>query len=378
MNLPALTGIRILAALAVYASHVGAPAGAPEAVVSFFMSGYWGVTLFFVLSGFVLALNYVDGLRRPTAGGVYDYLVARFARVYPLYLLLLVYYMVELNAAGLGIDGWWRNALAIQAWHPEVAVAYSFDPPSWSISVEFFLYACFPLLIPLAARLRGVRGILIASLVTIAAMTALTAWFAFGGGGALPWEDPDSAHRWLYRTPLTRLGDFTLGILAALLYLRVRERPSAIRLGLPLTVGAAVLGVALMCWPDLLFTAWSWDLAYAIPAVVFIFGLAVVPASLPARLLSRPSMVLLGEASYAFYLVHIPVLGRLGLEGWDTELSPTTVGHEAVALAATFALAIALHFAVERPARGVIRRRLSSRRQAGSPPSHPTAEPVPP
>ena len=56
-RLPALTGLRILAALAVYASHLGPPHGSPKLLSTFMESGYMGVTLFFTLSGFVLAIN---------------------------------------------------------------------------------------------------------------------------------------------------------------------------------------------------------------------------------------------------------------------------------------------------------------------------------
>jgi peptidoglycan/LPS O-acetylase OafA/YrhL len=375
-RLPALTGIRILAAVAVYASHVGPPAGAPDFVANFFVSGYCGVTLFFVLSGFVLALNYFD-MRRPSSGRIYNYFVARFARVYPLYLLLLLYYVVRQNAFGEGIDGWWRNAIAIQPWDPDLADAYSFDPPSWSIGVEFFLYACFPLLIPLLARLRRPRTVLIAAAATVAGMAALAGWFVLTGADDLSRWNPSSAHRWLYRMPLTRLGDFTLGILAALLYLQTRDRPSVSRIGLPLVLGSALATIGLMCWQGLLFTPWSWDLAYAVPAVVFIFGLAIAPLSWAARALSLPFVVLLGEASYAFYLVHFPAAGLFEARQWAAVTSLSTVAYEALVFGAILALAIGLHVGFERPARTYIRRLLRRRKEQTAPvAARPASEPV--
>lgn len=114
-RLPALTGLRIFAALAVYGSHIGSPAGVPNAIGTFFSSGYCGVTIFFVLSGFVLAINYFDGFRRPTARGTYNYFVARFARVYPLYVLVIFFFVVRQHTLGESVDSWWRSALAIQA-----------------------------------------------------------------------------------------------------------------------------------------------------------------------------------------------------------------------------------------------------------------------
>ncbi len=164
-----------------------------------------GVTLFFTLSGFVLAINYFDALQRPSATKVWNYLVARFARIYPLYILVLFYILVHDHAYGMSIAGWWRHVLAIQAWSSSVVTAYSFNGPAWSVSVEFFLYASVPLLFPVLARLRTPRAVLAAATVVALALTALTAWFAATGRGGLPWANPQSAHRWLYRTPVTRL-----------------------------------------------------------------------------------------------------------------------------------------------------------------------------
>jgi peptidoglycan/LPS O-acetylase OafA/YrhL len=370
-RLPALTGLRIFAALAVYGSHVGAPHNAPTVLKTFMASGYSGVTIFFVLSGFVLSINYFQNLRtlRPTR--IYNYFVARFARVYPLYVLLLFYVVVRQHAFGESIDGWWRNALAIQAWDPDVLHAYSFVGPSWSISVEFFLYACFPLLIPLIARLHRPRAIALVGLAVAAAMAALAAWFVVTGKGNLPVVDPDSAHRWLYRTPLTRLGDFVLGILAARLFVEIGGRRAVGQIGRLLVVGSGVLLVALMAWPALLDSAWSWDVAYAIPATLLIFGLAIAPLSWPAKALSLPFVVLLGEASYAFYLVHSLGISFLGAGRWTVAMSPTALVYEALALGAIVVLSIGLHIAVERPARTRLRQWLSrseTRRQKSKSP----------
>lgn len=355
-RLPALTGLRIVAALAVYFSHLGPPHNAPRALRAFIESGYMGVTLFFTLSGFVLALNYFDRLSRPNVRGIWDYSVARFARVYPLYVLILLYLLVRRHAFGESTAGWWEHIVAVQAWSPNVVEAYKFNGPAWSVSVEFFLYACFPFLAVMLARLRSPRALLVAAVLMLAAMTGLTAWFAATGRGSLPWLDPGSAHRWLYRTPVTRLGDFVLGILAARLYFQLRAGRGWARAGGALAVLAVVATIALMAWPADVFNVWSWDLLYLLPAVLVILGLALAPDSRLARALSTPLMVLLGESSYAFYLVHQWALGFFGAGRWAVGTSVTTVLYEGMTLGAIICLAIGLHVAVERPARRYIRR----------------------
>lgn len=375
-KLPALTGVRIFAALAVYASHIGPPAGSPAFLSSFFLSGYAGVTVFFVLSGFVLSINYFERFRHLSFRAGYNYFVARFARVYPLYVLMLFYFVVRQHSFGESVDGWWRNALAIQAWSPDVHHAFSFDPPSWSVSVEFFLYACFPLLVPLLGRLRGRRAVVLASLGVAISMAALAGLFTIRGWGALPWTDAGSAHRWLYLMPLTRLGDFALGMLCALLFVQTYNERWAKHIGAPLAIGAMLTVLAFMAWPALLFSSWSWDVAYAVPAALLIFGLASAPASLPARLLSLPFLVLLGEASYAFYLVHYPAIELLGGGTWANWVSPTAVVFEALTLGAILALAVGLHITFEGPSRTYLRRALSLSRRRTRALSEPQGEPT--
>ena len=336
-------------------NHIGPPHDSPAFLSAFFSSGYSGVTIFFVLSGFVLAFNYLESMRSPSVRGVYNYFVARFARVYPLYLLVLFYVLVHQHALGGSIDGWWRNALAIQTWDPNVFHAFAFVGPAWSIGVEFFLYACFPLLIPLLGRLRKPPTILLAAAGVAVAMLALVAAFVVSGHGDLSFADPGSAHRWLYRTPLTRLGDFALGILAALLFIQVRNQAVYRRLGRPLAIAAAIAIAGLMAWPALFLSAWSWDVAYALPAVLLIFGLAVAPAGLLARGLSLAPVVLLGEASYAFYLVHSPALGFFGGGIWAETMSFSVLLNEIGVLGAIVALAVGLHITIERPARQYLR-----------------------
>jgi len=357
-RLESLTGLRILAALAVYLSHVETYRHAPKVVKTFQASGYMGVTLFFVLSGFVLSLNYFEKLRRPSGRAIWAYVVARFARIYPLYLVVLVYVIVRTHSDhGAPVTDWLLHVFALQAWSSDVSVAFGLNGPGWSVSVEIFLYACFPLLVLALGRLRTLRALLLTAAGVALGLLALTAWFAASGRGHLPPPDPGSAHRWLYRTPLTRLFDFTLGILAARIYLQTRGRPGVVRAGSPMVVVGGVLILGLMAWPVHHGSAWSWDLSYAIPGVLVIFGLAVAPLGRLAKGLSLPAIVLLGEASYAFYLVHQPLLIPLGAGRWATGLTVSSVAFEVLTLGLVLAVAVGLHVLVEKPARIWIRRR---------------------
>jgi peptidoglycan/LPS O-acetylase OafA/YrhL len=93
--LPALTGIRFFFALGVVLFHQ-LPSFSPEDLaqlpqwlLNFLATGYIGVSFFFVLSGFILGHTYARARRLDLRA----FYVARFARVYPLFLFSLGIYL---------------------------------------------------------------------------------------------------------------------------------------------------------------------------------------------------------------------------------------------------------------------------------------------
>src|ERR1700730_18186865 len=88
-SLDALTGVRFFAAFAVFMFHYGASfseqIGVPKPLTTFLHNGYYGVSMFFVLSGFIMTYTYIG--RLSTKIELYDFAVARIARIYPVYLL---------------------------------------------------------------------------------------------------------------------------------------------------------------------------------------------------------------------------------------------------------------------------------------------------
>ena len=123
----------------------------------------------------------------------------------------------------------------------------------------------------------------------------------------LPWADPASAHRWLYRTPLTRIPDFTVGIVIALI---VKNSGSQRWASAVQWLSAAAL-LAPMSSDRMLFSIISWAIGYLIPSAALIWSLAAAPHAPLARLLSVRPLVHGGTISYAFYLFHQPLIHAL-------------------------------------------------------------------
>jgi peptidoglycan/LPS O-acetylase OafA/YrhL len=361
--LASLTGIRFVAAIFVFNGHVAPPPGSPELLAGLSLAGHDWMTMFFILSGLILTWNYADLLGdRLTGRGLRIYAVARFARIYPLYLLVLVVVLISVvrTPADIGLlltrPDVWLHVAALQTWSGDLSVAYGFNGPGYSVGIELFLYALFPLLlIPFRAVRDRPRALLVIAAGAVLITFALVGVAYALGIADLPRTDPLSAHRWLYRTPLTRLPDFVLGMSLGALLRLARGRDLS-RLGRQLQAVGGVLVLTGFVVPPLAFSLWSLDSANTIPFALLMPGLVLAPETPLARFLAGAPMVLLGESSYAFYLWHQPIVNLVGRA--DDSMTAWAVTWILGFVLTTF-IAIGSHLAVERPLRSLLRRRLA-------------------
>lgn len=367
--LASLTGIRFIAAIFVFNGHLTPPDAAGQFLAGLSLAGHDWMTMFFILSGLILTWNYDDLLgTRLTARGLRTYAVARWARIYPLYLLVLLVVLatqvrMPSDLGRLVTDpAVWLHLFGLQTWSGDLSVAYGFNGPGYSVGIEVFLYALFPLLlIPFRAIRTRPRALLVVAGVAIALTFAMVVVTYLLGVADLPHEDPLSAHRWLYRTPLTRIPDFVLGMALGYLLVLSRDRDMT-RLGRSLQAVGGILVAVGFVIPPLAFSLWSLDSANTIPFALLLPGLVMAPETGFARFLSSGPMVLLGESSYAFYLWHQPIVTLVGRA--DDSITAWAVTW-VVAFTITTLVAIGSHLAVERPLRNFLRRRLAG---VGPPP----------
>ena len=155
-----LTGVRGVAALFVVSYHFFI--FHPHSSVidhNVLGRGYLSVDLFFILSGMVMAMTYASSIEKGPEGNQYlRFLKNRIARVYPLYLALLLYALFTetlhyLLGHGAFPADWSTkvivaNLLLVQNWGFSASVI----SPSWSLSTEVAAYALFPALFALSFR----------------------------------------------------------------------------------------------------------------------------------------------------------------------------------------------------------------------------------
>ena len=321
IEIPALTGLRGVAALWVVLLHTWSFAGSPKVellglpIWRFFACGWMGVDLFFVLSGFLLGTPFVLAARGVgTAPDLRRFWRKRIGRVIPAYwgqLLLLA-------GLALWIDGqWpmtWLETLAQFTLTENLLPVFKepLNPVHWSLPVEWDFYILLPLLALPWRRLKPWQvfalAIAFGVLWRIACMYAFHLWQADGLR--------------FYTTVLqlpSRVDEFFAGMLAGVAVAQARVgRPwLAILAGALLALGLA--------WPlgavgDFVSGGklpWLY-VVYSVLAVAF--GLLVAGAARGGRLarvlFANPPLRFAGVISYSLYLWHYPVLEWLRQAKW--------------------------------------------------------------
>lgn len=363
-EIPALTGVRGVAACLValyHAFHPLMPAG--SVVLRLFGRGYLYVDLFFVLSGYVMALNYgamfSERVRRTD---IVSFFWKRFARIYPLYIVItLALIAAQCACWGDFADhhAWIGtilphpardislNVLLMQAWGYGGQVVGQ----AWSVSTEAAAYLYFPLLALLCARWRP-RGIWLAVAASFAAIP-LAVWLARSDGlyhaGTLDlWAGPPAL--------LRCFGGFSIGVCL----FRIASWPRA-RFAF-----SDAFGFALLAADAALLLVAAPDLALYPVFPLLILCLAGNRGRFAVLFGCRPVYVL-GLLSYSLYLTHVYFIPPMyhgeallahSLPGW---LAWIVAG--SVAAATMLGVCTAAYLGIEKPARRLLRRATSRSRR---------------
>jgi len=354
-----LDGLRAVAVLLVLGFHFG---------VGWLGGGFFGVDVFYVLSGYLITGLLLAEFERRERIGLAAFWLRRARRLLPALLLVLVAVtllvrFVEPSGAVPGYRGdalsalfyvsnWWQIASSGNYFVATGAVSPLTH--TWSLAVEEQFYLVWPLVVLAVLHLagsfrRGVRAVLaVAALGAVASVVEMAALF-----------HPGANTTRLYFGTDTHAQSVLIGaVLACVLTLVERDRGEtgmdpaargpAERAQLT-ALGVVGLGVVV---------ALSWSLrgdspaAYhggfalvALSSALVIVAVVSVPGGVLARVLSLAPFVWLGTISYGIYLWHFPVAvfldaGRTGLRG---------PGLFAARTAVTVAVAAASFYLVERP-----------------------------
>ncbi len=332
---PEIDGLRAIAVLAVIANHFSK---------ELLPSGYLGVDVFFVISGYVITASLA---RRPSPGlrplllGFYARRIRRLVPALLLCVLLtgLAICLVNPNpgislltgaTALFGLSNLYLHQLAIDYFG--LAAEFNVFTHTWSLGVEEQFYLLYPLLVWATGfgRAGMARARSLALAIGGLSLASLLAFLWLSG------RDPSGAY---FLMP-PRLWEMGAGCLVALLLERGHSRSAALLRRLPALLPLALL-LPLLAAP---LTAWvPATLAAVLLSLLLLAGLR--PATPAFRLLTLPPLLWLGLISYSLYLWHWSVLAlsrwTIGIHGWTIPLQ----------LLAMLLLATASYRLVETPLR---------------------------
>ena len=356
-HLGALTSVRALFALMVLYHHfVGDHAlTMPNWTVNV---GNIAVSWFFVLSGFILAYHF-----RTLRGGeaTFKYIVSRFWRLFPVHAVTILASVVLFGGSGLALIRAHPAALPASltlthAWPAIPAASQVFNVPAWSISVEWFFYLLFPLLIA--------RGWVVRALLAVAAFAIAATWAHTLGcfAGRANFEAlGDSYHTTCYQLflywPPARLWEFTLGMALCGLSSRIRAWRGCELVQVILTalaIGAFLDRSELIGWISFgVYSAFfgAWIITTLVGAALI---LALSLRGPIDRALSFPALVFLGDVSFSVYMTHMLVL-RFAATHQIGYTQPIPVQFAGIC-AVTIAISIGLFLYIERPSRLMLKK----------------------
>lgn len=346
-----LTGLRFVAAMSVAIAH-----GSDEILKlqdTPLHLTYWlpqlagfGMSLFFVLSGFVIHYNYRLAVTTEGLGGLFGFFWVRFARLYPLYFFVVLIDVTlgqKLSDYMAGHNNNFLDVLRALPYYLTFTQSWLYKPfgsqsliyvtgvnssLTWSISTEWFFYVAYPAIafVILVFAKRPSAAIIATFCLCIFWIIFvifiyqnephLDAWATehYGAIAGLAHGTQDSFFRWImYFSPYLRIGEFILGCLISQLYILLQDKPPG---AWERFVGSALLMLGILSVPIMTYLMYHGQWAF-VRMLNFNFGLAPSVAiilfcsarydTLFSRFLNGRTVVALGEASYSIYLTHFLV-----------------------------------------------------------------------
>lgn len=294
-----LTSLRLFFALAVFFSHLAflkndlKYSGVYDSI---FSEGFLGVSFFFILSGFILALNYESKFVEDKVS-YKDYILGRIARIYPMHVLTM------LIALPLSYKVFYKYILyhitLTQSFIPDKDFYFSLNAPSWSISDEMFFYCLLPFLILFFNKNKHILTMMIAGGIVL--IFALNIY--------LPASDQ---HYWIYVNPFIRLIDFIVGIALYKVYKYFKSlKTPFIRYGNH-EILSILIFIVFFVFKDKVDLSYRYSIYYFIPMCLIIMCFALSSDNskqgLLSKILSNKLLVKGGEISFSFYLWHLLVI----------------------------------------------------------------------
>ncbi|MCI8726248.1 MAG: acyltransferase [Hungatella sp.] len=280
-----------------------------------------GVSIFFVLSGFLLTYHYLDSL---LAWGGYrnglKFSVKRVSKIYPLHFITMILAVAMILVPYIGKPALRRdwlglgrniilNTFLLQSWYPDAGVNVSLNGVAWYLSAAAFHYFMFPYIVEKMRKLRGKRNYQYTIIILILILQLILSAIALKIDSS--WE----FYRWIaYDMPFFRMGDFLVGCIVGVMYLEKKDTLKSVKASI-VEVIVLIACIGITFWDNKsehtgfiskIFNNWTTIYIPVVAAAVYLF--AAKQGMIVKTLSKGKSIKHIGIKSSGYFLIHYIVI----------------------------------------------------------------------
>lgn len=210
-----LQAIRALAFLGIFIAHSN--------ITMFSSGGVWGVSVFLILSGFLMFYSYYDTERIDNNGIIYSlkFGINKIEKLYPLHIVTLLLAILDRYPDNGAIFKVATNAFLVQSWFPNGKIYFSLNAVSWYLSVSLFLYIMFPFILLKMRKYKGIKTAIVIIAVTFVIQMVL-AFVSYMVQISIT-HNAGFIHWFIYIFPLSRLEDFVIGCNLGYIFMNAKK-----------------------------------------------------------------------------------------------------------------------------------------------------------
>ncbi len=351
-----LQAIRALAFIEILIAHCEGPA-----------SGACGVSIFLILSGFLMIYSYLDRELECSLKNCVIFSVKKIKKLYPLHIItmllpmLLVLRGIILDFSGKAVFNFiaqiFLNITLLQSWVPVTDFYFSFNGVAWYLSTCLFIYAVFPFILRKFKKTK-MKNVAFIGVVTFACQIIV--------GIILKLLNLYSTSHFItYIFPIFRLGDFLIGCCLGYIFLNVNFKLNKIQ-----ATVIEIISLVLIVFSDIIYlknkgVLGSYYFKFTvlfIPVSVLLVWIFAINKGVISKLLTCKPIVYIGNISPYAFLIHNIIISIVRVGMYKFILSESNVWFKPVLIVVSFVLTVlssAAYMAIEKKLRPVLTKKFN-------------------